>query len=159
MLTYNIELAANPLKSETVNPATTPLVVALAREIRTQFDEDLLKEDTVENKELVATVASLLVPTVGPVAPIFAIADKTLLKPLVTSLVRALIAAWTLEIDAERSPLVLSVGSTETVLSLELAMYMSPLDGAKATPLGPLPTLIGIPTTKLVDVSITETVL
>ena len=44
MLTYNIELAANPLKSETVNPATTPLVVALAREIRTQFDEDLLKD-------------------------------------------------------------------------------------------------------------------
>ena len=82
---------------------------------------DVLNEFTVPMFAAVTTVGALLVSTVGPVLPIFEMADDRLLKseesaverllnPLVTSLVSVLTDVCRLEIEVERllNPLVTS---------------------------------------------------
>jgi hypothetical protein len=74
-LTYRTPLVRYPLVTETANPEITSAEEVV---VKVQLEEDVLNADT-ELTEDDDTVASFVVPTVGPVAPMFEIADDRLL--------------------------------------------------------------------------------
>jgi hypothetical protein len=78
--------------TETEYPETTRSVDD-AEDMSCQFDDDVLNDVTVLNEDDIATVALLLVPTVGPVTPIFAMADDKLLKSLLRLVPNPVMAA------------------------------------------------------------------
>ena len=89
-LMYRIPLVTGPIETaEREYPETTWSVDA-AEDISFQFDDVVLKDSTVLRADAVATVALLLVPTVGPEEPIFAMADDRLLKSEVRAVDRLL---------------------------------------------------------------------